>query len=328
MRDKNKDNDKNSFNKGMLFPKVIVGIVMLIIIAIIGISYFFSEEKNIITSQIVTLVIVLAILSIIWIFDSLQIGNVITLKKEKKQIENNLTEARGENEYLKLQLNTNLAIKTLQSSTTNVYLTNPPNEEFNQEDKKEEKAIETTDKERSRSIENNRRQFRMARAELEDILLKKFCQKNNLLFEELQRGIALEIDSNGEMISTRKTLYDGYYKRLDEELFIEIKETMSIIGADSVYQQLSRILNYRVSKNSRARMVLILPTYSEKVKETYGIYNQDNVELRIMKDFEPAIKNGLLHIEKITLTDEDVQSAIKEAKKNIQKNLPIRRKQE
>ena len=109
---------------GKNFSRIVIVCVMLFIIAVIAISFFISNEKNIITSQIVKLVCILAILSVVWIFDSLQIGNVITLKKEKKQIENNLTEARRENEYLKLQLNTNLAIKTFQSSTTNVYLTN------------------------------------------------------------------------------------------------------------------------------------------------------------------------------------------------------------
>lgn len=323
---KNKNKDKSSFNKSMVFPKIIVGIVMLIIIAIIGVSYLFSEEKNIITSQIVTLVIVLAILSVVWIFDYLQIGNVITLKKEKKNIEDNLMDVRRENDFLRVQLSANLSVKTQQSNTMKVYLSHPSIEEDKQEDKKEEK--EMLEREIVGDAENNRRKFRMARAELENVLLKKFCQKNNLLFEELQRRIALEIEPNGEMISTRRTFYDGYYKRLDEELFVEIKERMSLIGTDLIYQQLSRILNYRESKNVRARLVLILPVYSEKVQEKYAINYRDNTEISITKDFEPAIKNGLLHIEKITLADEEVQSAIKEAEKNIQRNLPIRRRQE
>ena len=106
------------------FVRIMVILLILFVTAIIFVSFVFSENRFVITAPIIFLVSILVVLSLAEIFDNFNIGNIVSLKKENKKVENELEITRQENKELRLHL-TNVVTSISSNQNTTILGTIP-----------------------------------------------------------------------------------------------------------------------------------------------------------------------------------------------------------
>ena len=103
-------------------------------------------------------------------------------------------------------------------------------------------------------------------------------------------------------------VFDAYYRTIQCEYFIEIKSgSVSPNYYYMLYHLLSKIYHYRVSKQKQAKLLFVLPIISEKSKARLYMHSYPGQSIDRLKElFSPAIKNDLLELVQIEVSDEEV----------------------
>lgn len=112
----------------------------------------------------------------------------------------------------------------------------------------------------------------------------------------------------------RNAFFDAYYKSVQEELFIEVKIniTTASMYIYNLYYLLSKIYYYRNTNQLHAKMVLIVPDLPESYWKDRWFPGINKVIFNLQKTFAPAIKNNLLEIVPIEITQYDLDIINKE----------------
>ncbi len=304
------------------FVRILVILLILFVAAIILASFFFSEKRLLITAPIIFLIAILVILSLAEIFDNFSIGNFLSLQKEHRKVESELRKIENENRELRLQL-TNIISNVNSNHNTTIYGQIPEHmgrilgvekakEEEVQKKKQEEETVHSTQSSEINSKQpkidfvTRRRIFN----KLEEVLLIKYCEKYDINIKDVSKEMKFSegfIDT--DPIMEKNVIFDAYYKApWQEELFIEICYYLgSISMLERFYHLLSKVYHYRVTKKLQAKLVLVVPSLSEKMEKelsynTYGLTKE-----RFCKYFSPAIRNNLLDFMEIEISDEEVE---------------------
>ena len=109
-------------------------------------------------------------------------------------------------------------------------------------------------------------------------------------------------------IGSSSPIFDAYVSTIDLEVFVEFRfasPVMMNLLRDRLYVMLSKVYHYRNIKKSNVYLVLLLTPRPEDE------FNPRLTE-RLIREFQPAIANGLLKIEEITFTPEEL-AAFREA---------------
>ena len=228
-------------------------------------------------------------------YESISIFKILELKRSLKDSKNkNLILEKKNSELLNHIVSiSNTHIQSQSQGVINVNGANLENlkqllgvEPISNEEKEKQEQEEKQEIEVQRQMRRNERErIRQTQSLILDAILKdkpesmKEVKFNNFMYND---PIAKDI----------RSIFDGYYRRYDEEVFVEIQlgNFLSPILFDKLYHMLNKIYLYRQIKNTNIYLRLILLNLDESDK-TYII------KKRIEQYFENAIKNGLLTVE-------------------------------
>ncbi len=298
-------------NSGLYIAGIII--TSLLIISLIVLNFIFSEKRFQITSSIIICLCLLIILVLSKSFDNFSIGKIISISREAKKNEEKVCKLEKEKESLLLQLNTsvfqNMQLASLsfqhQNNSNifnigdlyNVKKDSPDTEaENNPEDSVSKQEKKNSFKER----ELDRKKI------ISCILKKRFKNEDITEGVSIVRSLPLT-----DAISIKPVHFDAYFiDNSNSEKFVTIINcflTSSPISYhDKVYIQLNRIINYNLSRNSNAKLHLLLA-----IEEGRNI-NDDNLQTYLT----PAQNSNLLTIEHIYLTKEDIEKCTINKKNN------------
>ena len=278
------------------------------------ISFFLAEPKHQITTGIITLISIVVVLVLSESFNKLSIGKILSLSKEVEKKEKESAVVKSENKELRQELFK--IVSNVQQSQVNNTFNTPPEawlkmlgvvKAENGDDEDEDAEHDETDS--IKTVPDNREQERLEAKERSrlkrsavDAGLHNFMAKQSFDSQFVERVEFSSAFHAIDPIMDRRIIFDGYMKQEDAEVFIEARhiDMNSMMFLDRLYIMLSKINLYREAKNTNAELLLLLveTEWAEKSERR-------NVNDRLFDYFQPAIKNGLLRIERIHVSEED-----------------------
>lgn len=299
--------DRNNFVRFLI---VILGFSIL---GLAFSSFFLSEPKYEISTGIVTLISITLVLFLSESFNQLSIGKLIKLSKEVEKKEELNKEIKAENSELRGQL-LNIVTNVQQSQVNNTFNTPPEawlkllgvvqSENSNDDDENEE--VENTIDEFTpiRDASANRSSYRRRRFALK-AGLQQYATALPLFTAQYRERVEFSSAFHAiDPIMDKRVIFDGYIEQDGVELFIEIRhKTMSSpMYFDRLYVLLSKIDLYRKAKKVNAELLLLL------VSTPFEDENRRDHHHRLLDYFQPAIQSGLLRIEYIDVSEEEVNT--------------------
>lgn len=322
-------------------PNYFVRFLVLLFIAFLTFLVWtsFSQSKPIfsISSGIITVLFLITILILSEAFDNLSIGKLFSLNRQILKKEEEIKDTRKENSDLReniIRLTSVIAQVQQQSTTNNNIFT--PMSSVEKADRKaqdedlegeEQKNTEPTKAEPPEIDKGNidgqtKKPTRPSRPVLANYTLNVFLKKYDInetdVFREVQFTTTI---SGSDPIMERQMIFDAYFKTPNKEVFIEVERNSGLpsIVFDRLYVRLAKILFYRQAKHISAELVLVLYDLPQEYQEL-GC-NLPNSTDRFIKYFQPAIANGLLRVETISISTEEVDTIMKENNDSYQPRL-------
>lgn len=298
------------------YVRSLIVVLGLSILVMAYTSFFLAEPKHQITAGIITLISIVVILALSESFNKLSLGKILSLSREieKKQEENSTV--KNENKELRQEL-FKIVSNVQQSQVNNTY--NAPTEawfkllgvvkaESGGEDDSEPED-EPTQPEAQRAIVENRFQeqeefrSRRLRRYAVDAGLKKFVSKLPVSESQFVKGVEFSSAFHAiDPIMDLRIVFDGYLKQGESEVFVEArhKDMNTHLFLDRLYIMLSKINLYREAKNTKAELLLLIVD-----TKWYESHDPRNMYDRFIEYVQPAIKNGLLRIEHIDVSEQE-----------------------
>lgn len=231
---------------------------------------FFDTSKFYLTTEILIALCLVFVIVCIDSFDSFQIGNILNIKRENKNL-------KEQNENL---------TKIIANINNTVCVNNYAEvKQSTEEDKREKLANENNDNTIS-SYDNN--QFKT-----EDLkILNEYIDKYGFNNATIIRDAKLDL-MNPLM---REVLFDLYIKQGNREQFIELKNLVpSMFNYTYVNKQLSMVAQYNKIKNTTAQYVLIIK--EEMMKGNNKIAKLNRQKFEQMKEiFNEPVEKGIMVI--------------------------------
>lgn len=267
------------------FSRVLIVILIVFIATIVISSFILGESKFSLTNEIILLILLLVVLALSEVFDNFSIGNLITAKKEKHEKEVELKEAKSENNELRTQL---ISIVSNSITNRNMNIFGLSKDDWVQmagveqaessavEEKKEEDLV--VDK---KSFADDSGKRRRMLPKIEKLAIDRFCTQHKIPILSVVR----EVKINFAPVSMN--MYNLYYL-------------------------LSKVYYYRKANQLHAKVVLILPNLPESYWKDRWYSSISKVISNLQETFAPAIKNNLLEIVPIEITQGDLDTINKE----------------
>ncbi|PIJ42641.1 hypothetical protein [Tatumella sp. OPLPL6] len=292
------------------FVRLLIVLFCVLLVVMVIFHYFFLSPKGEISSGVITLLLLLLVLILSEGFDNFSLGKLISISREVKEKEQEVDKLEKANSEL---LNQVIKFTSTQNQNqtqqhTNVYgdyhAGKGASVERASEQEVEAKASDEPPKPNDTPEQVNRTDFR----KVESIAMQKYISDKGIHSANVIREAKLVTQFHGiDPISNNQPIFDGYYKSDEREIFIEFKINRSIgfMLTDRVYVMLSKINHYRNAKGVNAYLDLVLL----KLPDDEGNYRFNS---RFMQNFEPAIASGLLRINEIELSKEEIDSCKRE----------------
>lgn len=143
---------------------------------------------------------------------------------------------------------------------------------------------------------------------MEGQALQAFTQARSNASISLKEVKITGLADSPDPISTREVIFDGYLKEDTRESFIEVMSTNSItpFRLDRIYVQIARVYFYKMAKGVDASLVLLVIDFP-------GAQGVSPISRRYVSQlpdrFRPALLSGLLRIEWMNFTQEQVDEA-------------------
>jgi hypothetical protein len=322
-----KDNVKKS-----IFRKLSIFILCLIMLGIVGFSFFFGTPLYLISDGIIYIFLIIVFLIIQESFETLSIGSLIHFKKEAKEKSKEAERLNNENRELRHQFSSIIANSINNNNKmynvfSDSFLANMRVESATENEKERKDDFETEildsqanyDEQRMRSVNNRRRYTR----EVKKLALEKFIKNNDIKNDSWQTEVKFSESFIGtDPIMERNIIFAAYIKRPIDEVFIEVSSNPDRFDMDfKLYYMISKIYHYSSANQTKAKLILVIPKLPPTNFNEYSasLMNQRDSERsleRFNKNYSPAIKNGLLEIVEIEITEDDFKAIESE---NIEK---------
>lgn len=310
-------------NKPNYFVRTLTILLGTLIIALIISKFYYFEPKGVISNGIIILIALLIIIFLSEIFDSFSLGQFLSLKKTITERNEKIKDLKENNEKLLNIVIANNNISQRQNMTnvtgispeefarTIISVIKADKESTTKEEKSEEKISEIIaveeEKRESSPIAIKRIDFQ----KLQKFVLARFIDNRDLKrYNFIEDAQILQPQTELDPISLYNPVFDGYVELDNYEMFIEIKYRYSplIMFRERLYLMLSKLYYYRLAKKTNSFLNLIFverPTESERLRFS-------NYETKLITEFEPAIRFGLLKIEYMTLSETDMTGLYRE----------------
>lgn len=302
------DNRKRAVQKGIAAFLVVVMIIMAVMSFLLGTPQFVVSD-----GAIYLLFLVVAILA--WdSVESLSLGSIVTLKKTIKDQGKVVEDLKTENRDLRNQITSivhnnqmlNVEINNGKGPVQPDIQDDSPNKDTDLDFEKVDRILEID----SRLNRAEQSMYSMQYL-LEKKVLSKFANKNSISLKDIQMDVKFSREFlENDPIRIRNVIFDAYTKRTLDELFIEIKSRYpSGYGTDQLYHMLSLISRYSRNNKANAKLVIIIPKLTEAgMLKVFGrkIEADERDKRAFQEKYMPAIKNGLLEIAEIEITDDEL----------------------
>lgn len=259
-------------NKNKVWTTIFkIFIILLFTFIIFLICYdFFDTSKNYITTEILIALSIALVLVCIDSFDSFQIGNILNIKRENKNLK---------------EQNDNLT-KVITNINNNVCINNYAEvKQSTEEDKKTKLSKENGDY-------IDRPDYRLMVQE-ESKILNDYIYKNGFENATIIRDAKLDLQNP---FIKENLIFDLYIKQEDKEQFIEVKNLVpSMYDYYYIHKQLFLISYYNRIKNANAKYVFILKENMTKGENKISELNKQKLE-HMKEIFKSPIDNGLMVI--------------------------------
>lgn len=302
-------------SKKNLFVRILIVLYVVFLLVLVSVSFWKGQPPFNLSASSSTLLLLVTLLILSEAFDNLSLGKMLSLSREVKKKEQEVTSTKKENYELRDNI---IKISSMVSQSQSNMTINGVTPELLQllgvtkaKDKAEydnyEEDIHKKNSQERKTPEDEQKDSGITRWQLmpyvEKESVKKYLDKFQISESELIWEVQFTPVLQGlDPIMERRIIFDAYLKTPQKELFFEVKfiNHLSPMILNSLYVLLSKILFYRKAKTIKAELVLLLvdvPTLTEEFDVNYS---------RFIEAFQPAIANDLLRIERISFSEEDL----------------------
>lgn len=230
---------------------------------------FFDTSKSYLTTEILIALCLAFVIVCIDSFDSFQIGNILNMKRENKNL-------KEQNDSL---------TKIISNINNNIYVNYAEVKQSTEEDKQTKLTKENED------CANEIDYKSMAKKEAE--ILDEYISKNGFENATIIRDAKLDLQNP---FINEKIIFDLYIKQDDKEQFVEVKNLVpSMYGYYYIHKQLFMISHYNRIKNANANYVLVLKAEMISTNNKIAKLNKQKLE-HMQEIFNEPINNGLMKI--------------------------------
>lgn len=244
--------------------------ILLFAFIIVLVCYdFFDTSKAYLTTEILIALSIALVIVCIDSFDSFQIGNILNIKRENKNL-------KEQNESL---------TKIISNINNNIYVNYPEVKQSTEKDK--HTKLSNENEESTGEIDYKS----MAKKEAE--ILDEYISKNGFENATIIRDAKLDLQNP---FINEKIIFDLYIKQDDKEQFVEVKNLVpSMYGYYYIHKQLFMISYYNRIKNANANYVLVLKAEIISTNNKIAKLNKQKLE-HMQEIFNEPINNGLMKI--------------------------------
>lgn len=296
-------------NKPNIFARVLIGILGTLIISLIVAKFYFFDPKAEISNGIIILLSLLIIVFLSEIFDSFSLGQFLTLKRTIKEKEEKISDLKESNDKLLNIVITNNSFAQKQSLTN---VNGISTEEFT----RSIISVIRADKETREKEQNGKeKMYELAEEEFPKKPRKRFDfqkmrnwgvtkfidNKDFRKYNFIEDAQILMPQKDLDPINIDNPIFDGYVETENFEVFLSVKirSSMYMLNRDRLYVMLTKLYYYRLAKKTNVYLNLILV---DRPEDTKG-----NLDERIIKDFEPAIRIGLLKLDYYEIDEKEME---------------------
>lgn len=294
---------------GNWFVRVLVVAFCAFLGTLVVYRYFFVDPKADISAGLLVLLAFILVLVLSELFDNFSIGKLVTMSRAMKEKEARTTELKKENSELRGQLISISTTVSQRQTSTNIFglpesmvdlltVKKAPPDEI--EDKKKEEEASPIP-ETQTVVEHL-----FDRAKAEEFAIRRFVANQNLQAFNLIRDAKLSTQFSGiDPITDVTPIFDAYINVTDAEIFVEARPVQyaSMMFRDRLYVMLTKIHHYKTIKKANVYLALLLVSTPEATSRSPSFYVE-----RLQREFEPAITSGLLRIQTIEPTADELPS--------------------
>ncbi len=321
--------DETQRFKSTRFQKVAVTAISVFVAMIIVVS--FTHSSYMISTPIVVLISILVVLCLAETFDEFQILNLLNVSRKAKELKNKNKELKEENFnlYNKMislaQSISNSNSNSNSSSQNHIYLEKPQVKQATEQDKADKELLEANSKVATlanqvevpalsapyRPIsESESFRLQLRKIDVEKFVISKFFTNEDIKPVNFKRDVkiaSLAGAASSDPISDRSIIFDAWGLWGFQEYFLEVKIDYGISNQtmlDRIYTQLAQVYFYGQMIKHQPKLMLLVVIPPEKAMlqgRTPSILNM------ISRYFQPAIRNGLLQVESIEITEKEIK---------------------
>ncbi len=305
-------------NKPNYFVRVLLVSFVIALVVMVFMSFLVAQPKYQISAGLITVLGIITVLILSESFNNLSLGKIINLKREIQTKEAEKSNVKQENKELRQEL-FKIISNIQQSQINNTY--NVPSDEWftkilgvvkaDDSEKEEEAEEQQNSQKEMESIDTEVEKKNLSRAEERErqktakiIGIKKYADKLSIPNSEIIQGAEFsqafdEIDP----IMSRRIIFDGYIKGVNQERFIEVKlkRANSFLYFDRIYVMLNKIFLYRKAKGISAELILLML----EIEGDEQLHRHTNTD-KFYNYFQSAIANKLLRIEHLIITQNEM----------------------
>jgi hypothetical protein len=302
-------------SRGNWFVRLLIVVFCAFLATLVVYRFFYIDPKAEISTGLLVLLSFILVLVLSELFDNFSVGKLLTMSRTMKEKEVQSTELKKENSELRGQL---ISISTIvsQRQTSNNIIGLPESMVDLLTVKKapaEEIADKKTEEEGSPVAQPQIVVERhLDRAKAEEFAINMFISNNNLQLFNLIRDAKLSTQFSGiDPITDVTPIFDAYINTTNSEIFVEARLTLnaSMMFRDRLYVMLTKIHHYKTIKKANVYLALLLVnTPDQTTSRPPNFYLE-----RLQREFEPAITSGLLRIQVILPTTEELEGLYRDA---------------
>lgn len=295
-------------SRGNWFIRVLIVAFCIFLATLVVYRYFYVEPKAEISGGLLVILAFILVLVLSELFDNFSIGKLVTMSRTLKEKEQEKTELKRENTELRGHLVAVTTNVSQRQSSTNILGWPQTLADTLTVKKAAPEEIETKKIEEQTPSPGARAEAvperRLDRSKIEDLAISKFVSQQGLHTFNLIREAKLSTQFSGiDPITDVTPIFDGYVNTSDSEVFIEVRPTgiATMMYRDRLYVMLAKIYHYKVIKKVNVYLALVLVNMPEQESRPTGSYVD-----RLQREFGPAITSGLLRIQIIDPTPEEL----------------------
>lgn len=323
------------------FVRVLVFLFIAFLLFLVLISFYRNAIPFDFNAGLITVLFIITLLILSEAFDNLSIGKLFSLSREVKQKEEEVEKAKEENKDLREKI-ISLASVVTQNQSNHTYFGVPQeflkgigvvkaeNEVENENEKEKEVELVdeklevgkdlVTDKEMTttngseteptpNAATSTSKPQKISPRDIQEEGLNRFIEKQKIPEFEVIREVEFSSNFKGiDPIGEQRIVFDAYYKTSSKEYFIEVLLSTSnhLMRRYQIYTMIAKVFFYQQVKKTSAEMILVIINLPDTLNE--GRVSRNFNVGDIFKNFQPAVSNGLLRIETIDLSEDEINN--------------------